>query len=111
MRDRTAVFMVLGAAVLWGTTGTARALAPAGASPLAVGAVRIAIGGAALMTIALARGSLRRGAWPVVPSLVAAAAVAAGELHADIPGEKLRGGLGPARSTSSTIFSITSIHS
>lgn len=43
---------VLAAAVLWGTTGTAQALAPTGASPLAVAAMRLAIGGAALFALA-----------------------------------------------------------
>jgi DME family drug/metabolite transporter len=68
--------MVLIAALMWGTTGTARALAPAGAAPLAVGAVRIAIGGAALVLIALARGTLLGRRWPLVPALAAAIAVA-----------------------------------
>ncbi len=74
------MFMVLGAAVLWGTTGTARALAPGDASPLAVGAVRIAIGGLALVALALARGTLARPAWPFAATLVAAAGVAAYQL-------------------------------
>jgi DME family drug/metabolite transporter len=56
---------VLAAAVLWGTTGTAQALAPQGATPLAIGAIRMAIGGAALLAIALARGafSVSQGTW------------------------------------------------
>ncbi len=77
MRDRIALFMVLIAAVMWGTTGTARALAPATASPLAVGAVRIAIGGAVLVVIAFARGTLIGGRWPLVPTLAAVLGVAA----------------------------------
>jgi len=68
--------MVLIAAVLWGTTGTARALAPADAAPLAVGAVRIAIGGTLLVLIALARGTLFASRWPVTPAVIAAVAVA-----------------------------------
>jgi DME family drug/metabolite transporter len=68
--------MVLIAAMLWGTTGTARALAPAEAAPLAVGAVRIAIGGALLVLIALSRGTLFGVRWPVIPALLAAVAVA-----------------------------------
>jgi drug/metabolite transporter (DMT)-like permease len=44
--------LVLLAAVLFGTTGTAQALGPDGTSPLTVGASRIAIGGAALVAIA-----------------------------------------------------------
>lgn len=67
--------MVLIAAVMWGTTGTARALAPAEASPVAVGAVRILIGGAVLVTIALLRGTLRV-RWPLLPTITAAAGVA-----------------------------------
>jgi DME family drug/metabolite transporter len=76
MREGRAVLLVLAAAVMWGTTGTARALAPADAAPLAVGAVRIAIGGAVLVAIALARGTLLGTRWPVLPALVTAVAVA-----------------------------------
>lgn len=68
--------MVLLAALMWGTTGTARALAPSDAAPLAVGAVRIVIGGALLVVIALVRGGLIGPRWPLLPAAVAAAAVA-----------------------------------
>ena len=68
--------MVLIAGLLWGTTGTARALGPATAAPLAVGAVRIAIGGAVLVAIALARGTLLSRRWPLLPALLSAIAVA-----------------------------------
>ena len=68
--------MVLLAAVMWGTTGTARALAPADATPLAVGAVRIAIGGAVLVAIALSRGTLLATRWPLGPAAIAALSVA-----------------------------------
>jgi hypothetical protein len=37
------------AAIPWGTTGTARAFAPAGATPPAVGAIRLIVGGSALL--------------------------------------------------------------
>jgi DME family drug/metabolite transporter len=76
MREGRAVVLVLAAAVMWGTTGTARALAPADAAPLAVGAVRIAIGGVVLVVIALARGTLLGTRWSPVPAIVAAVAVA-----------------------------------
>jgi drug/metabolite transporter, DME family len=73
--------LVLAAAALWGTTGTARALAPAGASPLSVGAVRIAVGGAALLAVAGLRGGLRRGdRWPPGPVAAGAVAVAGYQL-------------------------------
>ena len=49
---------VLGAAVLWGTTGTAATLAPRGSSSLAVGAAAMGIGGVALF-IGAGRGALR----------------------------------------------------
>lgn len=69
---------VLLAAVLWGTTGTAQALAPAGVPPLAVGAVRLAIGGGALLLWAWGRGRLGDGrAWHKRPLLLGALAVAA----------------------------------
>lgn len=69
---------VVAAGVLWGTTGTARALAPPGADPLGVGAARLAVGAAALLAAAALRGglgSLRRSDWPRV--WLAAACVAA----------------------------------
>lgn len=49
---------VLGAAVLWGTTGTAATFAPRGTSSLAVGAAAMGIGGVALF-IGAGRGALR----------------------------------------------------
>ncbi|GIK56464.1 MAG: EamA family transporter [Chloroflexi bacterium] len=72
------VWYVLLAAVLWGTTGTAQALAPAGTLPLAVGAARLAIGGGALLLWAWGRGRLADGrAWHRRPLLLGAWAVAA----------------------------------
>jgi DME family drug/metabolite transporter len=58
---------ILLAAVLFGTTGTAQALADVGA-PVAVGAARIAVGGGLLVAIALGMGVLTglRTAWPSV---------------------------------------------
>jgi DME family drug/metabolite transporter len=43
---------VLAAAFLWGTTGTAQAFGPPGASPATVGALRLLIGGLVLLAIA-----------------------------------------------------------
>jgi len=72
---------VLAAAVLWGTTGTAQALAPPGAQPAVVGAVRLAVGGTALLTLAAARGVLRSGGrWPIPATVLAAASMAAYQL-------------------------------
>ncbi|MFA7467062.1 MAG: EamA family transporter [Desulfotomaculaceae bacterium] len=44
--------LVLSGAVLWGTTGTTQALAPDGATPLAIGAMRLLVGGLCLLAIA-----------------------------------------------------------
>jgi len=53
------VLAVLAAAVLFGTTGTAQALGPAGTTPATVGAARLAVGGTALVLMAwAARGSI-----------------------------------------------------
>lgn len=91
--------LVLGAALLWGTTGTAQALGPAGASPLAVGTVRLVLGGAVLVAIALGHrlhgrrpparlpsgvprrtGGLRLDRSEVLPGLGTAATIAAYQL-------------------------------
>jgi DME family drug/metabolite transporter len=48
---RPAVGQVLLAAVLFGTTGTAQALGPAGTTPLGVGAARLAVGGLGLLVL------------------------------------------------------------
>ncbi|OLT23287.1 hypothetical protein BJF81_11400 [Ornithinimicrobium sp. CNJ-824] len=53
-----AVLSAGGAAALWGTTGTARALGPDGADPVAVGALRILLGAAVLAVLAVS--TLRR---------------------------------------------------
>jgi DME family drug/metabolite transporter len=74
-------WLVLAAAVLWGTTGTAQALAPPTAEPVGVGAVRLAIGGAALLILALTRGALQPGGrWPVLPTAFAAGSMAVYQL-------------------------------
>jgi DME family drug/metabolite transporter len=89
--ERGGAGLVLAAAVLWGTTGTARALAPAGASPLSVGAVRIAVGGAALVAVARLGGGLRRsGGWPVAPLLAGAAALAVRALPEELVAALIR---------------------
>jgi drug/metabolite transporter, DME family len=49
--ERRSVWLLLGAAVLWGTTGTAQVLGGAEGSALAVGAMRLIIGAAGLFAI------------------------------------------------------------
>lgn len=72
---------VLAAAVLWGTTGTAQAFAPEGARPTAVGAVRLTVGGVALLALAAARGVLKGDSrWPIVATAFASGGMAAYQL-------------------------------
>lgn len=47
------VLAVILAGVLFGTTGTAQAIGPAGTTPLSLGVMRLAIGGTALALIVL----------------------------------------------------------
>jgi DME family drug/metabolite transporter len=68
--------MVLAAGVLWGTTGTAQAFAPPGATPLAVGAIRLLVGGTALLLFALLRRQLRPRPWPLLPTLTVVGGIA-----------------------------------
>jgi DME family drug/metabolite transporter len=53
--------LIVGAAVLWGTTGTAQDLGDIGASPVAVGTIRILLGG--LLLALIARGTRPTGPW------------------------------------------------
>jgi drug/metabolite transporter, DME family len=73
--------LIVLAAVLWGTTGTSQALAPPGAHPLTIGALRLAVGGGALLLLALFRGQVTRNCFrqPGV-TLLAALLVAAYQL-------------------------------
>lgn len=58
-------WLVLAAAALWGTPGTAQSFAPPGVSPLAVGVVRLVLGGVLLLLLAWGRGRLHLGTpWP-----------------------------------------------
>lgn len=69
----TGVGFVLMAAMLWGTTGTAQSFAPAGFDPLIIGTCRLAIGGAALLLLALWRKEINRlSQWPWAKILMGA---------------------------------------
>lgn len=73
MPRQTALFAVLLAAVLWGTTGTFQSFLPDTREPLVVGAVRLWVGAASLMLLALAHPVSRRsfGQVPCGPLLLA----------------------------------------
>lgn len=80
MNKKGIVFILL-AALLWGTTGTAQALAPGGAQPVGIGTLRLLVGGAALLVFYITRQKrLRlplRPKLPVLPVLLGAACMAA----------------------------------
>jgi DME family drug/metabolite transporter len=78
VRSNGHLFVIL-AAVLWGTGGTAQALAPGAADPLSVGVVKIGIGGTALLAFAVLSGGWAKGTsagWRPVPLLACAMLVA-----------------------------------
>lgn len=71
---RTGVWFVLMAAVLWGTTGTSQAFAPAGFDPMVIGTLRLAIGGGAMLLVVLVQsGTLHLRGWPLKTTFAAAA--------------------------------------
>lgn len=77
MTTARAAMLVLAAAVLFGTTGTAQALGHAGLDPLTVGSARVVLAGALLLGLAALRGAFRGApqvSWP--PVLIGAAGVA-----------------------------------
>lgn len=59
MSSTKGIFLILLAAVLWGTTGTSQALMPPERSPLAVGALRLLIGGGCLLALSCFRGTFK----------------------------------------------------
>jgi drug/metabolite transporter, DME family len=79
VRSNGHLFVIL-AAVLWGTGGTAQALAPGAADPLSVGVVKIGIGGTAMLAFSVLSGGWAKGAtsakWRPLPVLACAMLVA-----------------------------------
>ena len=80
LRSNGHIFVIL-AAVLWGTGGTAQALAPGAEDPLSVGVLKIGIGGPAMLLFAALSGGMTRGSgayagWQPLPLLACAVLVA-----------------------------------
>src|SRR4028119_1046231 len=78
LRSNGHLFVIL-AAVLWGTGGTAQALAPGTADPLSIGVVKIGIGGTAMLLFAALSGGWANDAsagWRPLPVLACAMLVA-----------------------------------
>lgn len=76
MKGRLAPFLILLAAVLWGTTGTTQALAPQSAHPIAIGATRLAVGGLFLVCMVLVTGKLSLKNWPIKTTILASLCMA-----------------------------------
>lgn len=70
------IFFVLLAAILWGTTGTAQALAPDTAHPIAYGAMRLAFGGSVLFLFVAFQKKLTWAKWSYSHLLLAAISMA-----------------------------------
>jgi DME family drug/metabolite transporter len=75
--NKTSFFLVLFGAILWGTTGTAQHFAPEGAHPIAVGTMRLAVGGSVLFLLVLLKKRQQVTEWPVKAIVLAAIAMAA----------------------------------
>src|SRR5699024_6991257 len=76
MKERISPSLVLFAAMLWGTTGTAQAFAPESAHPIVIGAMRLAIGSVFLLAVALVLGQLHLKQWPAKLTVLAALCMA-----------------------------------
>lgn len=69
-------WLILAAAMLWGTTGTSQALAPEESTPASIAALRMLIGGTVLALYTFLRGRLRMQSWPIPLSLFAGGLIA-----------------------------------
>lgn len=73
MKNNAGAYYILGAALLWGTTGTAQSFAPVGFDSTVIGFLRLAVGGLALLALAISRDELGRiQDWRPWPTLLAA---------------------------------------
>ncbi len=68
--------LVLVAAVLWGTTGTAQTFLPLNAQPLTIGAARLAIGGISLFFMMVLMKKINFRTWPWKETIIAAICMA-----------------------------------
>lgn len=74
-------WLVIGAALLWGTTGTAQAFAPVGYDSKVIGALRLLIGGLVLLALTLQRKELGKlDDWKFIPVTLAAVFMASYQL-------------------------------
>ncbi|MDQ1002792.1 DME family drug/metabolite transporter [Neobacillus niacini] len=76
MKGKLPSFLILLAAILWGTTGTTQALAPETAHPIAIGATRLAVGGLFLLLMVLVIGKFNFQGWAIKTTLMASLCMA-----------------------------------
>ncbi|GIO22146.1 EamA family transporter [Oceanobacillus sp. J11TS1] len=76
MRKSWAPFLIVIAAMLWGTTGTTQALAPSSAHPIAIGATRLAVGGLFLLFVVFITGKGNFANWPIKATIIASLSMA-----------------------------------
>ncbi|OEC78960.1 carboxylate/amino acid/amine transporter [Bacillus halotolerans] len=76
MKGNVYSLFVLIAAFFWGTTGTVQALAPESATPLAFGAVRLLVGGSAMLLVVCISRELHVKNWSWPPVFLAAICMA-----------------------------------
>ena len=69
-------WMILFAAMLWGTTGTSQALAPAESTPAAIAALRMLLAGVVLFAWTVRSKDFHLKNWPVMMTLLAGALIA-----------------------------------
>lgn len=68
--------MILIAAMLWGTVGTAKTFAPPGVDSISIGAMRLLVGGLVLLIVAGLMGKMTLKGWPLKTVLLAALSMA-----------------------------------
>jgi DME family drug/metabolite transporter len=76
LKGKEPIVFVLLAAMLWGTTGTAQTFAPENTDPIAIGAIRLAVGGGSLLIIVLLIGQLNMRKLPVKGTVIASLSMA-----------------------------------
>ncbi len=68
--------MILIAAMLWGTVGTAKTFAPIGVDSISIGAMRLLVGGVVLLVVAALMGKMTLKGWPPLIVILAGASMA-----------------------------------
>ncbi|KGX89655.1 EamA family transporter [Pontibacillus marinus] len=76
MKGKFSTFLVLLAAILWGTKGSAQTFTPENAHPIAVGTMRLAVGGGSLLFVALLLGQVNLKNWPIKATILASLSMA-----------------------------------